>query len=206
MHSFVRLRSRALHVSAVLAAVVLSACSSSNGPILIIPIAGTYTGTITYQLTAEPPALTPGISLTIDDPDNNGNFGGTFAFNSGFTETGGIAAQVVSNGTQINWVQFGDTAQPLFYVGAFFANNYPECNFSAATFLLNQTGGFDGNGNLDLFGTYSGIHCVIDMAGDSDTTTMTVSLSVFNPTPFQHVAHALGLRAVNHASIQRAHH
>jgi hypothetical protein len=205
VHSFVRLRARAFHVSAVLAVIALGACSSSNGPILVIPIAGTYTGSITYQLATQQP-VTPGISLTIDDPDNNGNFGGSFAFNTGFTETGNIAAQVVSNGTQINWVQFGDSAQPLFYVGAFFANNYPACNFTTASFLLNQNGGFDGNGDLDLFGTFSGIHCAIDMLGDSDTTTMTVSLAVFNPTPFQHVAHALGLRAVNHASIQRAHH
>jgi hypothetical protein len=203
LRNFVRVR--ALQASVLLAAIVLAACSDSNGPVQVIPIAGTYTGSITYQLLAEPPTLAPGISLTLDDPDNNGNFGGPFAFNTGFTETGNIAAQVSNDGTEINWEQFGDSAQPLFYVGAFFAASFPECNFKLATFTLSPNGGFDGNGNLDLGGTFSGIHCVIDMEGDSDTTMMNVSLAVFNPAPFQRVARALGLRAVNHASIQRAH-
>ena len=146
--------------------------------------------------------LVPGITIQMNDPDGNGNFNGAFQFNSGFTETGGIVGQFGSDGGSINWQQFGDQGQPLFYIAAFVAQNYTTCNFQGAAFTLNPNGGFDGNGNLTLAGTFTGIRCAVDLAGDSDTTAMNASLVAFNPTPQQGVAHALGLHSVLRGGTQ----
>ena len=193
-------------VSVMAAAVLAAACGSGTGPLFPFPIiGGTYTGSVTYQMTGDPQytqPLVPGITIQMNDPDNNGNFNGAFQFNSGFTETGNILGQFTSNNSAINWEQFGDAGQPLFYLAAFNLQNYPNCNFQGASFTLNGNGGFDGNGNLTLAGTFTGIRCATDGAGDSDTTALSASLAAFNPTPQQGVVHALGLHSVIRDGVQ----
>jgi hypothetical protein len=201
MRSVVRIG--ALAVAVVLAA----ACSdSSSGPSNNFPfIAGTYTGTITYQMTGDPSLtspVTPGIAIQLNDPDNNGNFSGTFQFNNNFTGSGDVVGQFASDGNTVNWTQFGDAGEPLFFVGQFLTLNYPSCNFVGAGFTLNPNGGFDFNGDLDLAGTYTGVRCAVGSAGDSDTTNMNVALQAFNPTPSQTVTHALGLHSVLKGGVQ----
>jgi hypothetical protein len=184
----------------IAAAVAAAACSDSSGPIYDYPIiGGSYNGNITYQMTGDPSLTTPlvpGIAIQMGDPDNNGNFSGAFQFNSGYTGSGDIAGYFSTNNGTITWEQFGDSAEPLFYVGQFLSTNYPTCNFSGASFTLNPNGGFDGNGYLNLAGTYTGIRCATDGAGDSDTTAMNVALTAFNPTPSQKVATGLSAKRV----------
>jgi hypothetical protein len=173
-----------IRVSATLAVAVLAGCSNSTGP-YYYPIGGIYNGTITYEMAGDPALLTPivpGISVTLNDPDGMGNLAGTFAFNQGYTATGNIAAQFISNGTEINFTQFGDAGQPIFYVGSFLSTSYSRCNLSASTFNLNPNGGFDGAGNFDMDGVYTGVRCAVPES-DSVTTTLSVSLAVFNPNP-----------------------
>jgi hypothetical protein len=188
-------------------AVAAAACNNNNGPIYNYPIiGGTYTGTVTYQMTGDPSLTTPlvpGIAIQLGDPDGSGIFSGSFQYNSGYTGTGNILGQFSSDGGSIEWAQFGDDSEPLFYVGQFLSINYPNCNFQGSGFVLNQNGGFDGNGNLTLAGTYTGIRCATDGAGDSDSTNMNVALAAFNPTPDQKVVHALGLRAVQRVKMVR---
>jgi hypothetical protein len=189
------------------AAVVAAACSSSSGPLISYPIiGGSYTGTVTYQMSGDPTLtapVVPGIAIQMNDPDGNGNFSGTFQFNGGGTGTGDIAGQFSSDGSAVTWEQFGDQGEPLFFVGSFLSATYPTCNFSQSSFSLNPNGGFDGNGNLDLAGTYTGIRCATDAAGDSDTTSMNVALGAFNPAPAQGVVHMLSLRSVLRGGVQR---
>jgi hypothetical protein len=192
--------------SLVVAAVVATACGDSNGPTIIYPaIGGTYSGNITYEMTGDPTygTVVPGIAIQMNDPDGNGNFSGSFQFNTGFTETGTVLGQFSSDGSSILWEQFGDSGQPLFFVGAFLAQAYATCNFHGAVFNLNSNGGFDNAGNLDLNGTYTGIRCGIDNVGDSDTTQLGVSLVSNNPNPFQRVAKPLSLRSLLRGSVQR---
>lgn len=170
----------------VAAVVSFVGCDNSTGPYYYLPIGGTYSGTVTYQMTGDPPLaapLVPGIAIQMSDPNGNGNFGGPFSFNTGYTGTGTIAAQFLSDGVTIAWNQFGDANQPMFYVSQFLTLNYPECSFGNATFSLDPYGGFDGNGNIFLDGVYSGIACAVDTAGDSVATNMNVSLSAYNPFP-----------------------
>jgi hypothetical protein len=194
-------------VSMIAAAVAAAACGSSSGPLFPFPIiGGTYTGSVTYQMTGDPmytQPLVPGITIQLNDPDGNGNFNGAFQFNTGFTETGNIVGQFSSDQSTINWEQFGDAGFPLFYLAAFNAQNYPNCNFQGALFSLNGNGGFDGNGNLTLAGTFTGIRCATDGAGDSDSTALSASLAAFNPTPQQGVVRALGLHSVIRGGVQR---
>jgi hypothetical protein len=190
-----------------LGVVTLVACNNSSGPVLYFPIGGTYTGTITYQMVGDAPLstpLVPGIAVTLDDPDNNGNFGGDFFFSNGYTDTGDVAAQFTPDGEEINWEQFGDPGQPLFYIQTFMSANYPICNFDTASMSLNENGGFDGNGNLFLTGTYTGIVCLADMSGDSVNTTLNVSLSVYNPYPSARPPHPVGV-ASHFGRVQHVH-
>jgi hypothetical protein len=193
----------------IAAAVAATACNNNNGPYYNYPIiGGSYTGTVTYQmlgdqLLANSGTVVPGIAIQMNDPNSNGVFNGTFQFNTGYTGSGDILGQFSSDGGSISWDQFGDDSEPLFYVSQFLTYNYPACNFLGSSFNLNQNGGFDGNGNLILSGTYTGIRCGTGIAGDSDTTTMNVALSAFNPAPDSRVVHALGLRAVQRARMQR---
>jgi hypothetical protein len=192
--------------SMVAVAVVAAACGNSNGPIIYPAIGGTYTGNITYQMTGDPSygTVVPGIAIQMNDPDGNGNFTGAFQFNTGYTETGNVLGQFSSDGSSILWEQFGDSAQPLFYVSAFLAQVYPTCNFTGAAFTLNSNGGFDVNGNLNLNGSYTGIRCATDDAGDSVSTQMGVSLVSNNPNPYQRptsqpmAVHALLRSGVQH--------
>ncbi len=182
MRPFVRLSAIS---SAMFTAVVVAGCSDTNGPGNFYPIGGIYNGTITYQMAGDPALATPivpGISVTLNNPDGSGNFNGTFAFNTGFAETGNIAGQFIDNGSEINFLQFGDSAQPIFYVGSFLATSYSPCNFKGSTFTLNPNGGFDGAGNFDMDGAYAGVRCAVPDA-DSVTTSLNVSLAVFNPNP-----------------------
>ncbi|HWZ59892.1 MAG TPA: hypothetical protein VNW46_13035 [Gemmatimonadaceae bacterium] len=205
MRSLVRLRAV---VTLVTVAVVAAACGSdSSGPRVNFPtIGGSYTGTITYQMSGDPQLtapLVPGIAISMGDPDGNGNFSGSFAFNSGFTGNGTVVGQFSSDGSSINWLQFGDANEPLFFVSSFLAINYPNCNFQGALFSLDANGGFDGSGNLNLDGQYTGIRCAIDNAGDSDVTQMAVALASFNPQPIQGVAKPLGLHSALRGGVQR---
>jgi hypothetical protein len=191
----------------VTVAAVAGACSdSSSGPRVFFPaIGGSYTGNVTYQMIGDPLLTTPvvpGITIQMSDPDGNGNFSGQFAFNSGFTGTGGVLGQFLSDGVTTNWSQFGDAGQPLFFVGQFLSLNYPDCNFVGSGFTLDGGGGFDGNGNLTLSGTYSGIACAIDNAGDSVITNMDVSLASFNPFPQSRVAGGLARKSVLRGGTQ----
>jgi hypothetical protein len=183
-------------------AVVAAACGNSNEPIIYPGIGGTYTGNVTYEV-AGFGSVVPGITIQMNDPDGNGNFAGTFQFNTGYTETGTIYGQFSSDGSTINWEQFGDTNEPLFYVGAFLAQAFPSCAFQGAVFSLNENGGFDANGDLDLNGQYAGVRCATGTAGDTDTTTMGVSLVSNNPNPYQRVAKALNLHALLRGGVQR---
>jgi hypothetical protein len=171
----------------VVTAVFLVGCGNSTGPgFYYVPIGGTYSGTLTYQMTGDAPLTTPlvpGIAIQMNDPDGGGNFGGTFAFNNGYTGAGTIAAQFQPDGVTIAWEQFGDANQPMFYVSQFLTLNYPKCNFGNAAFALDPYGGFDGNGNIFLDGVYTGISCAINTSGDSVATSMNVSLAAFNPFP-----------------------
>jgi hypothetical protein len=185
--------------SLVAAAVVAAACSSDNtGPNggFFPIIGGTYTGNITYALTTggPPVVVNPPLTIQMSDPDNNGNFSGSFSFNTGFTGTGNVLGQFSQDGSTITWQQFGDANEPLFFVGTFLAANFPNCNFVAnvTTFSLDQGGGFGNDGSLNLSGTYNNVHCAIGGAGDTDTTaTMNVSLTSLNPAPAQKVTQGM---------------
>jgi hypothetical protein len=169
------------------AAVLLgTGCSTQQTAPALFAIGGTYTGTLTYQMTGLPDAtgsVAPSITVQINDPDANGNITGNFTLGNGFSGSGGVAA--VYSASLITWQQFGDAGKPLFYIGTLLAANYPACNFTSATFVLGQGsgGGFDGAGHLDLGGTYSGIVCATGTPGDSVATTMTANLAAFNPAP-----------------------
>ena len=161
-------------------------CSTQPTAPALFAIGGTYTGTLTYQMTglaADSSPIAPGISLHLTDPDANGNITGSFTLEQGFTATGNIAA--VYNASVITWQQFGDPNKPLFYIATLLAGSYPACNFAKSTFVLGQGngGGFDGTGHLNLGGTYSGITCATGTPGDSVATTMTANLAAFNPSP-----------------------
>jgi hypothetical protein len=175
----------------VAAAVVAAACSDSSGPRVVYPvIGGTYTGNITYELNegGAPFVVNPGISIQMSDPDGNGVFSGSFAFNSGGTGIGEILGQFSTDGSTITWQQFGDVNQPPFFVGTFLATQFPNCAFigNVTTFTLDQGGGFGVDGSLNLSGTYNTIHCATDNAGDSVfNASMNVSLTSLNPTPVQ---------------------
>jgi hypothetical protein len=198
--------------SLVAAAVVAGACGSDNnnmGPNGFFPIiGGTYTGNITYSLTTGGPPIVanPPLTIQMSDPDNNGNFAGSFSFNSGFTGTGNVLGQFSQDGSTIDWTQFGDAGQPLFFVSSFLTANFPNCVFvpNQTTFTLDQGGGFGNDGSLNLSGTYNNVHCATDNAGDSvSNATMNVSLTSFNPAPAQKVSHGMAaLHSVLRGGIQ----
>jgi hypothetical protein len=169
-------------------AVVLASAGCSMQPTTpaLFAIGGTYTGSLTYQMTglaAAASPIAPGITIQLNDPDANGNISGSFTLGQGFTGSGAIAA--VYSASVITWQQFGDPGKPLFYIGTLLAASYPACNFANATFVLGQGngGGFDGTGHMNLAGTYSGITCATSTPGDSVATTMTATLAAFNPSP-----------------------
>jgi hypothetical protein len=172
---------------AVVAVLLVGAgCSMQPTTPALFAIGGTYTGTLTYQMTGLPAAtspIAPGITVQMNDPDANGNITGSFVLGQGFTGSGAIAA--VYSASVITWQQFGDAGKPLFYIGTLLAASYPACNFGSATFVLGQGngGGFDGTGHMNLAGTYSGITCASGTPGDSVATTMTATLAAFNPSP-----------------------
>jgi hypothetical protein len=172
---------------AVVAAVLGgSGCTTQPTTPALFAIGGTYTGSLTYRMTGLPTdsaPIAPAITIHLTDPDANGNINGSLTLGGGFTVTRPIVA--VYSASVINWQQFGDPGKPLFYIGTVLAASYPACNFANTTFVLGQGngGGFDGTGNLNLAGKYSGITCATGTPGDSVATTMTATLAAFNPAP-----------------------
>jgi hypothetical protein len=161
-------------------------CTTQPTSPALFAIGGTYTGSLTYQMTglaADSSPIAPAITIHLTDPDENGNINGSFTLGGGFAVTRPIVA-VYSAGV-INWQQFGDPGKPLFYIETLLAASYPACNFASSAFVLGEGngGGFDGTGHMNLAGTYSGITCATGTPGDSVATTMTATLAAFNPSP-----------------------
>jgi hypothetical protein len=170
----------------VAAAVAGSGCTTQPTTPALFAIAGTYTGSLTYQMTglaADSSPVAPAIAIQLTDPDVNGNINGSFTLGGGVAVTRPIVA--VYSASVITWQQFGDPGKPLFYIATLLAASYPACNFANVTFVLGQGngGGFDGTGHLNLAGMYSGISCATGTPGDSVATTMMATLAAFNPSP-----------------------
>jgi hypothetical protein len=162
-----------------------SGCTTQPTTPALFAIGGTYTGSLTYQMTglaADSAQIALAVTIHLTDPDANGNINGSFTL-AGFTVTRPIVA--LYSASVINWQQFGDPGKPLFYIATLLASSYPACNFANSTFVLGQGNGagFDGTGHLNLAGSYSGISCATGTPGDSVATTMMATLAAFNPSP-----------------------
>jgi len=140
-------------VASVAVVVIAAACSNnSNGPRDFPPIGGNYQATFQLDLSNSVDHQTLDITGTISlsNPNVNGDFDGTYAYDPPYSGGGRVAGNIAQDGS-IVISEWGDPGAPPMMEMSFLSNQWPHCDFTSVT-TSGMGGSLSGSG-LSLQGS-----------------------------------------------------